>query len=83
MIVPAHRNSNALNKAWVSRWKSAKVLSPKPSLIIISPSCLRVDRAMIFFRSVSRQATVPAMNLVIIPVMSSLLPNHLVKESVG
>ena len=36
----------------------------RASLAIITPSCLRVDKATIFFRSCSAKATVPAMNIV-------------------
>lgn len=31
---------------------------------IITPSCLRVDRAMIFFRSHSTMAAIPAISIV-------------------
>lgn len=37
----------------------------KANLAIITPSCLRVDKATIFFRSCSAKATVPAINIVI------------------
>lgn len=37
---------------------------PNPSLIIITPSCLRVDKAIIFFKSVSAVALTPAISIV-------------------
>ena len=32
----------------------------------MTPSCLKVERAIIFFRSVSKLATKPAINIVIV-----------------
>lgn len=37
---------------------------PSPSLVIITPSCLRVDNAIIFFMSHSVVALIPAINIV-------------------
>lgn len=39
-----------------------------PNLNIITPNCLKVDKAMIFFISVSNMATVPAINIVVAPI---------------
>ena len=39
-----------------------------PSVIIITPSCLRVDRAIIFFMSVSIKANDPAAVIVSAPI---------------
>jgi len=45
---PAEINNKALNIAWTDMWKNAKfgIFSPKHT--IIRPSCLNVDRAIIF-----------------------------------
>lgn len=37
---------------------------PSPSLVIITPSCLRVDKAIIFFKSHSVTAEMPAISIV-------------------
>lgn len=37
---------------------------PRPKLVIIMPSCLRVERAMIFFISHSVAALIPAISMV-------------------
>lgn len=61
---PTHRNSSALNNACVIKWKKAKVGRLRPSLAIITPSCLNVDKATIFFISHSVIALNPAINIV-------------------
>lgn len=40
---------------------------PAPRVIIITPSCLKVDRAIIFFISISSIAAPPAMSIVNVP----------------
>lgn len=42
-------NRRALNSAWVRRWNKVKRGRSRPRLAIITPNCLRVDRAIIFF----------------------------------
>lgn len=61
--------SSALNRAWVTMWKNARFGMFIPILIIIRPSCLRVDRAMIFFMSHSVVALRPAINIVVVPII--------------
>lgn len=56
MIFPAARNRSDLKVAWVIRWKNAKLGKPNDRVAVIIPSCLRVDRAIVFLRSVSKQA---------------------------
>lgn len=51
--------------AWVIRWKKARFGRFKPRLAIITPSWLKVERAMIFFISVSTIAAIPAISIVI------------------
>lgn len=59
---------SALNSAWVRRWKYVNKGMCRASLAIITPNCLSVDRAMIFFKSHSTRATDPAMNMVSVAV---------------
>ena len=40
-------------------------------LVIITPNWLRVDSAMIFFISPSKVAAVPAINIVVLPIIKS------------
>lgn len=61
---PAPINRRALNSAWVVIWKNVSLGRLKPSLVIIMPSCLRVDSAIIFFISHSVVALSPAINIV-------------------
>lgn len=68
MNVPAQINRSALNIACVTIWKNAIFGIFMPILIIISPSWLRVDRAMIFFMSHSVSADRPAINIVVVPI---------------
>lgn len=72
IVVPAHTNSRALNRAWVIKWKRVKLGILRASLAIMIPSCLSVDRATIFFRSCSARATVPAINIVSDDIISKI-----------
>ena len=62
--MPAHRNIRALNIAWVIRWKKVHSGRLRARLIIITPSWLRVDSAMIFLRSFSMVAAILAIRIV-------------------
>lgn len=64
IIVPAQRNISALNIAWVTKWKNVKRGRLKARLIIITPSWLKVDKAIIFFMSFSISAAILAMKMV-------------------
>lgn len=46
---PTEMNNVALNIAWVRRWIKQNVTILRLSVTIISPSCLRVDSATVFF----------------------------------
>jgi len=70
MRVPAEMNSRALNRAWVNRWNVASVGILRAMVAIIKPSCLSVERAIIFFKSFSAIADVPAINMVVVAVRS-------------
>lgn len=45
-------------------WNRAIFGAPRASLVIITPSCLSVDNAIIFFISHSVEALIPAINMV-------------------
>lgn len=68
IILPAQMNRRALNKAWVIKWNRARSWRPSPRAAIITPSWLNVDRAMIFLRSVSIVAAIPAINIVMVAI---------------
>ena len=68
IMFPAQIKRSALNKAWTIRWKKAIAGWFSPKVIIIIPSWLRVERAIIFFRSVSVQAERLAIKQVSIPI---------------
>lgn len=57
-------NNKALNNACVTIWKYARLGAFKPIAVIIIPSWLKVDNAMIFFISHSVVALRPAINIV-------------------
>lgn len=63
----------ALKKAWLKRWKYAKNGIPPPITIIITPSCLKVERAITFFISISIIAAHPAINIVILPTTINII----------
>ena len=65
------------------RWKNASIGAPKPKLIIITPSCLNVESAMIFFISHSVMALSPAINAVSVAIMMRILLKRVVAERVG
>lgn len=75
MVDPAHTNRRALNRACVIKWKRVKLGIFKASLAIITPNCLKVDRATIFFKSCSAKATVPAINMVIDDIINKIWQN--------
>lgn len=62
--MPAQRKRRALKSAWVIRWKNAIRGVLRAILTIITPSWLRVERAMIFFMSHSVLALSPAISVV-------------------
>ena len=61
---PAQINSNALNSAWITMWINVICGNPSPILVIIIPSWLSVDKAIIFFMSHSVVALIPAIVIV-------------------
>ena len=67
-----HINIVALNRAWIIRWNIARLIKLSLIVIIIKATCLRVDRAMIFFRSVSHIADILAVSEVIIDKISNV-----------
>lgn len=67
--VPAHTNRRALKRAWVTKWNNANIGSPKAILLIITPNCLKVESAIIFLRSDSAIAFIPAINIVRVAII--------------
>lgn len=65
-----------MNNACVTIWKNARFGIFSPILIIISPNCLKVDRAMIFFISHSVVALSPAINIVEVLMIKSIVLNR-------
>lgn len=61
--------------ACVSIWKKVRLTRPNARLVIIIPSCLRVDRAIIFFMSCSVVALSPAISIVETAVNNKILLN--------
>lgn len=66
MEIPAHRNMVDLNKAWVIKWKKASEVDFIEMANIIIAICLRVERAIIFFKSCSQLADMLEYNAVIL-----------------
>jgi len=57
---PEHINREALKRAWETRWKNPNTTSPKEMALTINPSWLNVEKAIIFLRSHSKIAIIPA-----------------------
>lgn len=57
---PPQRNIIDLNKAWIIKWKNANEIIPIAIANIIIAICLRVDKAIIFFISISQLADILA-----------------------
>lgn len=57
----------ALKNACSTRCKKAAAVCPAPTEVIITPNWLRVDRATIFFMSISVRAAMPAISIVAVP----------------
>lgn len=74
--MPAAINRRALKRAWVIKWKKAKPGSLIEIVEIITPSWLRVDRAIIFFRSHSARADIPAISMVTEAIKRSVGQNR-------
>ena len=67
---PAPMNRLDLNKACVTRWKKANCLIPKPRMVTIRPSWLKVDKATTFLMSSSSLAPRLDKVIVIAPIVS-------------
>lgn len=59
-MVPAQRNMADLNKAWMIRWEKAKIIEFIEMANIIMAIWLKVDKAIIFFKSCSQLADILA-----------------------
>lgn len=70
IIKPAAINKEDLNRACRIRCMKASLLWFIPRIINIKPICLKVDKATIFLRSVSKLATNPAISIVETPIVN-------------
>lgn len=59
-MIPAQRNMADLNKAWIIKWRKARIEDFSEIANIIIAICLRVDKAIIFFKSCSQLADILA-----------------------
>jgi hypothetical protein len=64
MTTPEHINKDALNKACVSKWKKQKIINEQQYEDTMNPNCLNVEKATIFFKSMSKLAIIPAIKIV-------------------
>jgi hypothetical protein len=53
-------NKRDLNRAWTRRWKNLKCNIPEEKAIAIKPKWLNVDKAINFFKSISKIVFIPA-----------------------
>lgn len=60
IISPIVIKRRDLNKAWLNRWKKERLKRPKEKDIPMKPKCLRVERAISFFKSFSKTVLKPA-----------------------
>lgn len=67
MMEPAHRNNIALKKACVQMCRKAKCGWLIPTVTIMRPSWLEVEKATIFFRSFCVKAQIAVNSVVIAP----------------
>jgi len=63
---PMLMNKSALKIAWIIRCRNPIKGLMRQQLVIINPRCLKVERAITFFKSFSKRANIPANNRVII-----------------
>jgi len=83
MILPEDKNSMALKNAWVQMWKRAMLGWLSPMATIISPSCLVVEYATIFFMSCWEMAVVAAKIAVVDPKIRHQVLKLLASEYAG
>lgn len=72
IVNPVHKNKVDLNIACTSRWKNANCGCFREIDNIIKPSCLRVDKATIFFISISNIAAKAGINVVAEAVINKI-----------
>ena len=73
MTEPAPRNRHALKNACVPRWKIAATQLPVPAATNMKPSCLTVEYASTFFRSVCANAMNAAASAVSRPTVATTI----------
>jgi len=64
ITTPAQINRRDLKIAWVNKWKNPHIFIIWEILNIIKPNCLKVDKAIIFLKSVSNIALKAEINIV-------------------
>lgn len=78
--IPTTINIFALNIAWVRRWKKHKCVNPSPSVMIISPSCLIVESAIVSLMSFLVMAQDAGMVMVIDPEIIKVVLKYVSSE---
>ena len=73
IINPAHMNKEDLKRACIIKWKKANKSLPKPKIVNIKPSWLKVLKATTFFKSVSKFAAHPAISIVRTPIIKAIV----------
>lgn len=81
--MPQQINNNALNNACEIKWKNARETRFIAIDVTITPSCLRVDNAIIFFISFSSVAAIPAISIVETPMINNSSLKFLILERKG
>lgn len=67
IIDPEHKNSMALKNAWVQMWRNARCGWLMPTVTIMSPSWLDVEKATIFLMSFWVRAQMAVNSVVMAP----------------
>ena len=63
--IPALRKITDLKNACIIKWKKDNEKRPNPKILIIKPNWLRVDRAITFLKSISKNPDSLLINIVI------------------
>jgi len=70
MTPPAQMNNKDLKIAWVIKWKNPHIFILWERLKIMKPSWLKVERAIIFLKSVSNIPLRAEKNIVILEIVA-------------
>lgn len=83
IILPQAMNRRALKIACIRRWKKASSTMLEERENVIIPNCLKVDRATVFFRFVSRHPEMLAIIDVIKPTIANIGSSQSIFSSIG